>query len=436
MDPDPHVVVVGVGYVGLTAAACLSSLGRRVTAVDVDEARIVRLNSGEIPIFELGLDRLVLDGLHSGRLRFAATYDACSEADIVLLCLPTPTTATGELDLSYVEAALDSLRPTLRSGAIVACKSTVPVGSQRRFTGYLDRPDISVAANPEFLREGRAVADFLEPDRVVIGVDDENVGRRLAGVYHGVDAPIQITDPTSAELIKYAANTYLAAKLSFVNEISRLCDDVGADVSEVVAGLASDHRIGPSFLTPGPGWGGSCFPKDTRGLAAAARAAGHDLPLVEATAASNEIHFDHLVSRILQLCPDIGQRVAVWGATFKAGTDDVRDSPALAIIDRLRRRGVDTVVFDPVAATAGIPPPVADDLYSTCIDADILVVLTEWPEFAEADMHKVAQLLRSPTVYDSRGIISSRAAARAGLTLHRSGRPLRRLDDATESRWS
>lgn len=425
-DGPFDVAIVGTGYVGLTTAACLAHLGRRVMAVDIDPAKIAALTGGQVPILEQGLDVLVADGVETGRLTFTTDQARMVEArpGVVMLCLPTPHGRHGP-NLGFIESAATSLGPVLAPGTVVVTKSTVPVGTHHLVAQWLGRSDVEVAANPEFLREGTAVADFLEPDRIVIGAATDRAGQVVADLYRGLDAPVQLTDPTSAELIKYAANTFLAAKLSFANELSRLCDRLGGDIDQVITGLGSDHRVGSAFLQPGPGWGGSCFPKDTRALTHLARSAGLDLPVAGAAHASNQIHLDHITAAIVERCPrPVGQaRLAVWGTAFKAGTDDHRDSPAVEIIHRLRRAGATVAAYDPaVRADHGLPGAVPDP-YSACVGADLLVVLTEWPEFATADLDKVADLLASPVVYDTRAIIDEAAAARAGLALHRPGRP-------------
>lgn len=422
--PD-QVAVIGTGYVGLTTAACLAHLGRHVTAIDIDAGKIAALNEGCIPILEAGLDALVADGRSAGRLVFSTEIEAAAAAGVVMVCLPTPYKPDEGLDLSYIRAAANTLSGLLSPDTIVVTKSTVPVGTHRQLRRWLGRPDVHVAANPEFLREGTAVTDFLAPDRIVIGAATASVGQRVADLYHGTDAPIQITDPTSAELIKYAANAFLATKLSFVNELSRLCDRLGGDIGAVTTGLGSDHRIGPAFLRPGPGWGGSCFPKDTQGLTHLARKANQHLPVAQAAHASNQIHLDHIAGAIARLCPQPLEhaRIAVWGATFKAGTDDTRDSPAIDITNRLLASGADVVVFDPAARASDVPANTVDDPYSACRDADLLVVLTEWDEFHDADLDKVAGVLATPLIYDTRQVIDPARAARAGIGLHRPGRP-------------
>jgi len=423
MTPErPQVVVIGTGYVGLTTAACLTHLGHHVVGIDVDADKIAALRRGEVPIVEAGLTQLVARGFVSGRLRFETSYTH-ADGDVVLLCLPTPTTPAGDLDLSYVERAARQLRTVLRPGAIVVTKSTVPVGTHRKLTRWLDRPDLAVAANPEFLREGTAVHDFCNPDRVVIGAADRMVAERIASLYETLPAPILLTDPSSAELIKFAANTFLATKLSFVNEISRVCEATGGDIDEVIAGVGGDRRIGNAFMTPGPGWGGSCFPKDTRGMRALGERHGLDLPMVRAAMTSNDAHIDHIASTIVACAPRPLPEVtvAVWGATFKAGTDDCRESPALEIVRRLVAAGAGVRMFDPAARPSLVGVENCGDLYDACDGADLLVVTTEWPEFAEADLGEVAHLLSTPSVLDTRSVLDPVTAAAAGLMLRRPG---------------
>ncbi len=422
----PSVAVIGAGYVGLTSAACLTHLGLQVTAIDIDAARIDRLNAGSSPIMERGLDDLIERGLVSGRLTFTTGYQPTASADIVLLCLPTPhgDEHSGP-DIGAVRAAVQRMGRLLRPGAVVVTKSTVPVGTHRLVDELIGRKDVAVASNPEFLREGSAVNDFLQPDRIVIGADRVSVGDRVAAMYDGIDAPIIQCDPLSAELVKYAANTFLATRLSFVNELSRLCDHIGADVESVLGGIGADSRIGSSFLAPGPGWGGSCFPKDTRALMHLARRAGHFLPVVESAFPSNQDQLTHVADRIRQLCPTRldRARIAVWGATFKAGTDDTRDSPALAVIEQLLTDGATVSAYDPAIGPGTTAGSAASDAYSACDDADLLVVLTDWPEFAEVDLAVVAERMAGKTIYDTRRIIDTSTAFEAGLDLVQLGRP-------------
>ena len=427
MNPET-VTIIGTGYVGLTTAACLAHLGHRVHAMDIDTDKVDALNTGQVPIVEAGIDRLVAEGLSSGQLSFTADYAVVADATITMLCLPTPPKPDGGLDLAYVESAVKRIAPLLSADSIVVTKSTVPVGTHDLVRSWLDRSDAHAVSNPEFLREGTAVEDFLAPDRVVIGAANAAIGERVASLYSRLDTTIMHTDPTSAELIKYAANTFLATKLSFINEMSRLCDHLGADIDSVAAGLGSDHRIGSAFLRPGPGWGGSCFPKDTLGLCHLAQTTDHHLPVTEAAYASNQLQLDHVtceVERISQR-PLSEVSIAVWGATFKAETDDTRDSPALDIVARLTQQGARVTVYDPIAAPETIPARTTEDPYSACTGADILVVLTEWAEFGSVDLDKVAAQLGNPHVYDTRAVIDPAAAEAAGLVLHRLGKPAER----------
>ena len=418
------VAVIGTGYVGLTAAACLARLGNSVVAIDIDEAKVAQLGQGQVTIRETGLEELVLEGLSQGRLDFSTDYRRCAEADVALLCLPTPHTESSGPDLSAVAAAARSLGPVLRPGTVVVTKSTVPVGTQRQLVGWLSRPDVEVVSNPEFLREGTAVGDFFAPDRIVIGAESQAAADKVAKLYTGITGEVVVTDPTSAELVKYAANTFLAAKISFINEMSRLCDRLGADISAVRHGVGSDSRIGPAFLNPGPGWGGSCFPKDTQGLCHIARNAGQHLPIVEAAFSSNIDHLAHIVAEIDRLCPvPLPQaKIAAWGATFKAGTDDVRDSPALDIISRLQSEGAALSVSDPAADLGAIGLDGSADVYEACRDADMALVLTEWPEFATVDLSRVAQLMTGKIIYDTRYLLDHQDAQQAGLILQQPGR--------------
>jgi len=334
--PDPvQVAVIGVGYVGLTTAVCLAHLGNRVQAVDIDSAKVQRMRKGESPILEEGLTALMGEGLSSGRLSFTTdVVDAAAGADFVFLCVPTPQGADGSADLRFVEQASAQIAPHLKSGAVVVTKSTVPVGSAGAVVEALGRPDTAVVSNPEFLREGTALQDWLHPDRVVIGSDDLTAAGKLAALYEPLGAPVIITDPASAETIKYACNAFLAAKVSFVNAIANLCAAVGADAVDVIRGMSYDRRIGGDHLAPGPGWGGSCFPKDTSALIRIAEDHGYDFALLREVVASNEAQFTRVADQVQAAAGGRldGVTVAAWGLTFKAATDDLRDSPALAIL--------------------------------------------------------------------------------------------------------
>ena len=317
----------------------LLHLGHEVVCGDIDAERVARLAAGDVPIVEEGLEQLVVDGLRHGRLRFVVgAAAAVARVEFVYLCVPTPQAADGAADLSFVESVAAEIGPLLAPESIVVNKSTVPVGSTRIVQRALRRPDVLVVSNPEFLREGSAVHDFLHPGRIVIGADDQAAAIRVASLYLGVAAPLIVTDPPSAEIIKYASNAFLATKLSFVNAVAAVCESVGADVKDVVLGMGYDPRIGREFLRPGPGWGGSCLPKDTRALLRIADDAGYDFQLLQASIDVNEQQLDRVVDKVAAAAGGSleGVTVAAWGLTFKARTDDLRESPALAVIARLR----------------------------------------------------------------------------------------------------
>ena len=431
--------VVGTGYVGLTTGACLAHIGYHVTCADIDAEKVERLHSGEIPIVEDGLAEIVSDAVAAGRLRFSVGAASAAEgADVVFLCVPTPQDDDGSADLSYIEAAAAEIAPVLRPGAIVVNKSTVPVGSARVVELVLQRDDVKVVSNPEFLREGTAVHDFLHPDRVVIGSDDAGAAGTVAALYEPLDTEIILTDAASAETIKYAANGFLAMKISFVNAVAALCEAVGADVHAVVEGIGSDRRIGRAFLRPGPGWGGSCFPKDSRALVSIAEKHGYDFSMMRGVIAVNEQQLDRMVSKIAEAAgrsttgpaPLEGLRVGVLGLTFKAGTDDLRESPSLAIIERLRLLGADVQGYDPttggqldsIQARRLGDLRVASDPYEVAVDAHVLTVMTEWPEFAELDLGRLASSMAGDAVVDTRNLLDPEAVRRAGLRYDGVGR--------------
>ena len=336
------IAVIGTGYVGLTTGVCFAHLGHDVVCADIDADKVERLSRGEIPILEAGLDDLLREGLQSGRLTFMlGASGAVVDAEFAYLCVPTPQGADGSADLSYIEAAAREIAPHLQRDTVVVNKSTVPVGSTRLVEQALGRSDVQVVSNPEFLREGTAVDDFLHPDRVIIGSDDQSAAIRVASLYIGVPAPLMVTDPASAETIKYASNAFLATKLSFVNAVAAMCEAVGADVNDVVLGMGYDKRIGHEFLKPGPGWGGSCFPKDSRALLYIAQEAGYEFGLLEGVIEVNDEQFDRVADKVVQMAGGSveGRKVAIWGLTFKANTDDLRESPSLQILRRLIAAG-------------------------------------------------------------------------------------------------
>jgi UDPglucose 6-dehydrogenase len=412
-----RIAVIGAGYVGLTTGACFAHLGHDVVCADVVRDKIDRLNRGEIPIVEAGLENLVADGLRSGRLHFVVgAVTAVPDAEFVYLCVPTPQGADGSADLTYLESAATEIRDHLEEGAVVVNKSTVPVGSTKVVERVLRRPDVSVVSNPEFLREGTAVHDFLHPDRIVVGSDDQSAAIRVASLYLGVPAPFIVTDPATAELIKYAANAFLATKLSFINAIAAVSEHVGADVADVVLGIGSDKRIGQDFLKPGPGWGGSCFPKDTKALVRIAEDAGYDFSLLRGVIDVNVEQHERVVGKIRTAAGGslAGVRVAVWGLTFKGRTDDLRDSPSLAIIRRLNEEGAEVVGFDPTVHEPLDGIGFSADPYGACDGAAVLAVLTDWEEFRWLDLTKVADAMATPSIVDARNLLDRNEVRRLG----------------------
>jgi UDPglucose 6-dehydrogenase len=425
------IAVIGTGYVGLTTGACFAQLGHQVICADIDADKVALLNRGEIPIHEPGLDRVVEEGRASGRLTFVVGAAAAArDSEFAYLCVPTPEGPGGSADLSYIEAAAREIGPVLPPNAVVVNKSTVPVGSTRVVERALGRSDVSVVSNPEFLREGNAVTDFLQPDRVVIGADDQSAAVRVASLYVGVPAPLMVTDPASAETIKYACNAFLATKLSFVNAVSAICEAVGADVNDVILGMGYDRRIGHEFLRPGPGWGGSCFPKDTKALIHIADDYGYDFKLLRGVVEVNDEQFARTAEKVVKAAGGsvAGVRIAAWGLTFKARTDDLRESPALEILARLGASGAQLRAYDPAIPSSHLLPAqapaieVVDDPYAAVEGAEVLVVLTEWDEFKWLDMDKVRDLMSSPTIIDTRNLLDRAAVLRRGFTYKGIGR--------------
>ncbi len=429
------VAVIGVGYVGLPTAATLAHLGHRVTCGDADAGKIAMLERGQVPIVEDQLAELVHEGQSAGRLRFVVgAAEAVVGAEFVFLCVPTPQSEDGSADLSFVEAVGKEIGPLLAPGAVIVNKSTVPVGSTLVVERVLGRHDVSVVSNPEFLREGTAVSDSLHPERIVVGADDQSVAARVGDLFSGTHAPLLITDAATAETIKYASNAFLATKLSFVNAIAGLCEAVGADVRDVILGLGYDRRIGFEYLRPGPGWGGSCLPKDTRALVHIGEQAGYDFSFLRGAIATNEEQFERVVAKVESALSGGGlsdARLAVWGLTFKAGTDDLRNSPAVEIVRRLVAGGAAVQVFDPtlrpdaeasrpiddlVGVGAGSPGSlrVVADASAACEDADAVVVLTEWDEFRWLDFETLRSKMRSPVVVDARNLLDPAQLRRLG----------------------
>jgi len=423
------IAIIGTGYVGLTTGACLAHLGHKVICADVDPDKIAKLQNGIIPIVELGLAELVKEGMASGRLSFVVgSVEAAKSCDIAFLCVPTPQGEDGSADLSYVQGAAEEIAAVLPFEAIVVNKSTVSVGSTKVVERALKRPDVKVVSNPEFLREGSAVQDFLNPDRVVVGSDDQAAAMKVASLYDGLSTRVIITDPASAETIKYAANAFLATKLSFINAIAAICEGVGADINDVVVGMGSDKRIGENFMRPGPGWGGSCFPKDSRALIKIAEDADYSFDLLKGVITVNDQQLDRVADKIRIAAGGnlSGKVVAAWGLTFKAGTDDLRDSPAIAIIERLMKFGARVQAFDPTVTDirTGIPNDlvIATSSDEATLKADVLAVLTEWDDFKWISPSTIAISMSGKQIIDARNLLDRKDWERAGFTYQGIGR--------------
>ncbi|MEY2419708.1 MAG: UDPglucose 6-dehydrogenase [Actinomycetota bacterium] len=419
------IAVIGTGYVGLTTGAYLAHLGHNVVCADVLPEKVDALNRGEIPIHEAGLDEMVAEGVKAGRLRFVlGAVTAVVDADFVFLCLPTPQGEDGSADLSYVEGVAREIGPHVRPESIVVNKSTVPVGSNLRVAALLGRDDVVVVSNPEFLREGQALQDSLNPDRIIIGSSDQEAALRLAELYESLHAQVLVTDPASAETIKYVANAFLATKVSFINAVAHFCELVGADIKDVALGMGQDKRIGFEFLRPGPGWGGSCFPKDTRALIHMAEDRGYGFDLLHSVVAVNDEQYERVADKIAFAAGGSleGKTIAVWGLTFKARTDDTRESPSLFVIDRLLARGAKVQAFDPMVQRQLDGITVCDDAYAAAEGASALAVLTEWEEFRFLDLAKVRAVMASANLVDARNLLDPAAVRRHGFTYDAIGR--------------
>jgi UDPglucose 6-dehydrogenase len=432
-----RIAMIGTGYVGLVSGACFSEFGVEVICVDKDADKIARLSRGEMPIFEPGLETLVAANMRAGRLSFTTELaPAVAEAAAVFIAVGTPSRrGDGHADLTYVFAAAEEVAAALHGYTVVVDKSTVPVGTAREVERRIRaaRPDaeVDVVSNPEFLREGSAINDFMRPDRVVIGADTERareVMRLLYRPLYLIETPILFTGRETAELIKYAANAFLATKITFINEIADLCEKVGADVHDVARGIGLDGRIGRKFLHPGPGFGGSCFPKDTKALVRIARDAQTPLNIVESVVAANDARKKHMAERIIGALPGApkGRTVAVLGLTFKPNTDDMRDAPSLEIVPALQRAGITVRAFDPEGMNEAkkLMDGVVwcDNAYAAMDGADALAILTEWNEFRALDPARMKELLRKPVIVDLRNIYDPRAMTEAGFDYRCVGR--------------
>lgn len=427
------IAIIGTGYVGLVSGVCLSDFGHTVVCVDKSEAKIAQLNSGQVPIYEPGLDVLLAKNAAAGRLSFTTSLsDAVDGAQAVFIAVGTPSRrGDGHADLSYVFAAAEEVANALTGYAVVVTKSTVPVGTNRKVADIISKArheaEFDVASNPEFLREGAAIEDFMRPDRVVIGVEAERAKEIMAQIYRPLflrDFPIVYTDLESAELIKYAANAFLATKISFINEIAALCERVGADVKAVAKGIGLDGRIGSKFLHAGPGYGGSCFPKDTLALARIGQEHAVPQRITETVIAVNDGVKRRMIEKAVNLCGGsvAGGKVAVLGVTFKPNTDDMREAPSLTIVPAMIGAGAKVHVVDPQGRREGeaLLPGVIweEDAYSAASGADLVIVLTEWNEYRALDLAKLAQAMRTPQMADFRNIYDRETAMSAGFVAY------------------
>jgi UDPglucose 6-dehydrogenase len=455
VEASMRVSVIGTGYVGIVTGACLAHVGHDVRCLDVDEAKVQQLRAGKVPIFEPGLDDLVAHEVATGRLTFTTDYaEAIPGAEAVFICVGTPALPSGRADTSAVEAASEALGKHLGDTyCAIINKSTVPIGSgdwvgmlvrqsasARRAAGSTSAladggeaeggaavaisettpgPRFDVVSNPEFLREGTAIEDALQPDRIVVGADTPDAVEQMRRLYApllernaaaGREVPFVVTDRASAEMIKYAANAFLATKISFINEIASICERVGADVTEVAQGIGMDHRIGRAFLCAGLGWGGSCFPKDLSSLSYTAQEYGHETRILNAVREVNTYQRMAVIRKLQEQLKLVkGKTIAIWGLAFKPGTDDLRDAPALTIIERLNELGASVRAYDPQAADAakriGVKATFCSDFYEVAEGADAVVLVTEWPEFASADWARIHRSMRRPLIVDGRNVL-------------------------------
>jgi UDPglucose 6-dehydrogenase len=421
-----EVAVIGAGYVGLVTGAGLANLGHSVRVGESNPERVEMLRAGQVPIFEHGLPDLISRAIERETISFhSSNPEAVEGAALVFLCLPTPESEDGRADLRFIHSVIDELANQVGDDVIFVVKSTVPPGTAASLRKRLADLGSSarLVSHPEFLREGKAVEDFMEPDRIVVGSYDKADAELVASLYRSIDTEVIITDPTSSEMIKYANNAYLATRITFANALANVCEAVGADVLDVIHGIGLDHRIGPHFLQPGPGYGGSCFPKDTAALIAVAGDAGYDFQLLRAVIEADHEQRRRVAEKVRQAAGGglHRRRIAMWGVAFKAGTDDVRESPALRIARLLQADGAEVVAYDPEAHSDELI--MASDPISAATDADVLLVTTEWPEFATVDMTRVAEVMKGHRVVDARNLLDSAAVRAAGLDYWGLGRP-------------
>ncbi len=431
-----NIAVIGTGYVGLVTGACFSELGVSVTCIDNDSSKIETLRKGAMPIYEPGLEELVAKNVKQKRLSFSTDIASAVERSlVVLIAVGTPSGDDGNADLTFVKEVAADIARVLNEYKVIVTKSTVPMGTGALIRKIIEKErrsgvQFSVASNPEFLREGSAVEDFMRPNRIVIGTEDSQAAAILRDLYRPlylIETPFVVTDVVTAEMIKYASNAFLATKISFINEIARLCDLLGADVHDVARGMGLDNRIGKKFLHPGPGYGGSCFPKDTAAVIAMGRKAGHEMRVVGATVEVNERQIGHMLDKIGEVLDrPAGAVAAVLGLSFKPNTDDIRESPAIKIIHGLREAGAEVRAYDPIAMDAarrgleGVT--LCADEYEAVTGADVMILATEWNQFRALDLSRVRSLMKSPRVVDLRNVYEPDDMERLGFTYRCVGR--------------
>ncbi|MFH1439359.1 MAG: UDP-glucose/GDP-mannose dehydrogenase family protein [Candidatus Woesearchaeota archaeon] len=429
-----RITMVGTGYVGLTTGACLANLGNDVICLDIDEKKIAMLNKGEMPIYEPGLKDLVLRNVEEGRLRFTTdTKYAIESSDIIFIAVGTPEGEDGGADLKYVLGVAESIGKNMNGYKLIVNKSTVPVGTADKVRDTIKhhtKLDFDVCSNPEFLREGNAIMDFLSPDRVVIGVDNCKAKDAMIKIYKGIERtgnPIMVTDIKSAEMIKYASNAMLAARISFMNQLSPLCEKMGANIKEVAKGMGLDKRIGPRFLQAGVGYGGSCFPKDVKALMETLKQNDCDSSILDAVDNVNDKQKLYVIPKIQSMLGDIkGKKIALWGLAFKPKTDDMREAPSIVIIKELQKLGANIRAFDPVAQKESKKHlsniEYAKTPYEAVECADCLVVVTEWNEFRHLDFNKIKSAMAQPNIVDGRNIYEPREMRELGFNYNSVGR--------------
>lgn len=429
------ISVIGTGYVGLVTGVCLSEVGHEITCLDIDPRKVDKLNSGESPIYEPGLDEMMERNIDAGRLSFTTSYqDALKDREVVIIAVGTPQAADGSAELTYLNNACKSIAEHMTNDLVVVTKSTVPVGTNEHVKAVIEEhkqedDKVSVISNPEFLREGSAIHDTFHGDRIVIGGEDEASVQTVKSIFEPLNIPMLITDLRSAEMIKYASNAFLATKISFINELGNLCERIGANIESVSEGMGMDTRIGDNFLKAGVGYGGSCFPKDTTALQSIGKSVGYDLSIIDSVIGTNNRQQRIIVDKIKKVFPDLyGKKVAVLGLAFKPNTDDMRDAPSIKVIRELVDAGADVYAYDPIASeNAKVYLPGAT-IYTASIDdtieaVDFSVIMTDWQEIKDYSLQSFQDKMNNPVIFDGRNCYSLEDAKASGVEYHSIGRP-------------